>query len=279
MKCKAYAKINLCLDVVGKREDGYHELDMIMMPLELHDVISIELAQEDSYSCNIEGLVMDETNTVVKSVELMRKTFGLQDHFHIHIEKNIPAEAGLAGGSADGAAVLRAIRELCHLNITIEELAQLGKQVGADVPFCVLSQCAIVKGIGEKLEPFDFSYPLQVVLIKPNKGVSTGKAFGMLDFTKCDHPDSQQVKEILCAHDFERLQDVIANSLEYSAFQLVPEIKEIKDDLKRMGFMAVLMSGSGSTVFALTTDTELANNAVEKYKQKDGYFAVVTSFR
>lgn len=279
MKCKAYAKINLCLDVVGKREDGYHELDMIMMPLELHDVISIELAQEDSYSCNIEGLVMDETNTVVKSVELMRKTFGLQDHFHVHIEKNIPAEAGLAGGSADGAAVLRAIRELCHLNITIEELAQLGKQVGADVPFCVLSQCAIVKGIGEKLEPFDFSYPLQVVLIKPNKGVSTGKAFGMLDFTKCDHPDSQQVKEILCAHDFERLQDVIANSLEYSAFQLVPEIKEIKDDLKRMGFMAVLMSGSGSTVFALTTDTELANNAVEKYKQKDGYFAVVTSFR
>ena len=279
MKCKAYAKINLCLDVVGKREYGYHELDMIMMPLELHDVISIELAQEDSYSCNIEGLVMDETNTVVKSVELMRKTFGLQDHFHIHIEKNIPAEAGLAGGSADGAAVLRAIRELCHLNITIEELAQLGKQVGADVPFCVLSQCAIVKGIGEKLEPFDFSYPLQVVLIKPNKGVSTGKAFGMLDFTKCDHPDSQQVKEILCAHDFERLQDVIANSLEYSAFQLVPEIKEIKDDLKRMGFMAVLMSGSGSTVFALTTDTELANNAVEKYKQKDGYFAVVTSFR
>lgn len=279
MKCKAYAKINLCLDVVGKREDGYHELDMIMMPLDLHDVISIELAQEDSYSCNIEGLVMDETNTVVKSVELMRKTFGLQDHFHIHIEKNIPAEAGLAGGSADGAAVLRAIRELCHLNITIEELAQLGKQVGADVPFCVLSQCAIVKGIGEKLEPFDFSYPLQVVLIKPNKGVSTGKAFGMLDFTKCDHPDSQQVKEILCAHDFERLQDVIANSLEYSAFQLVPEIKEIKDDLKRMGFMAVLMSGSGSTVFALTTDTELANNAVEKYKQKDGYFAIVTSFR
>lgn len=279
MKCKAYAKINLCLDVVGKREDGYHELDMIMMPLDLHDEISIELAQEDSYSCNIEGLVMDETNTVVKSVELMRKTFGLQDHFHIHIEKNIPAEAGLAGGSADGAAVLRAIRELCHLNITIEELAQLGKQVGADVPFCVLSQCAIVKGIGEKLEPFDFSYPLQVVLIKPNKGVSTGKAFGMLDFTKCDHPDSQQVKEILCAHDFERLQDVIANSLEYSAFQLVPEIKEIKDDLKRMGFMAVLMSGSGSTVFALTTDTELSNNAVEKYKQKDGYFAIVTSFR
>lgn len=87
MKCKAYAKINLCLDVVGKREDGYHELDMIMMPLELHDEITIELAKEDVYSCNIEGLVMDETNTVVKSVELMRKTFGLKEHFHVHVEK------------------------------------------------------------------------------------------------------------------------------------------------------------------------------------------------
>lgn len=279
MKCKAYAKINLCLDVVGKREDGYHELDMIMMPLELHDEITIELAKEDVYSCNIEGLVMDETNTVVKSVELMRKTFGLKEHFHVHVEKNIPAEAGLAGGSADGAAVLRAIRKLCHIDITIEELAQLGKQVGADVPFCVLSQCAIVKGIGEKLEPFDFSYPMHVVLIKPNKGVSTGKAFGMLDFHKCEHPDSAKVKEVLCAHEFEKLQDVIANSLEYSAFQLVPEIKDIKEDLLDMGFMSVLMSGSGSTVFALSEDKQLAQKAVEKYKKKDGYFALITSFR
>ncbi len=151
MEIKAHAKINLCLNVVGRRDDGYHELEMVMVPLTLHDTIYIELSDKDEYSCSDQSLPMDLSNTVVKAVELMRKTFGFKEHFKVHIQKEIPSQAGLAGGSADAAAVMKAIRELLKIDVSIEELSQLGKQVGADVPFCVMETCALVKGIGEKI--------------------------------------------------------------------------------------------------------------------------------
>lgn len=278
MKINAYAKINLCLDVIGKRPDGYHELDMIMMPLCLHDTLQVEIAAEDSFTCSLPQLRMDASNTVVKAVELMRRTYGIQTHFHIHVDKKIPAQAGLAGGSADGAAVLRAIRALCKVDVSLPQLAQLGKQIGADVPFCVLNRCAIVRGIGEILEPFIFTSDVYVVLVKPPQGVPTGKAFGMLDHAACPHPDVQKVKAVLCTHDYAALADVIANSLEYSAFQLVPEIEHIKKQLQAMGCDAVLMSGSGSTVFTLCEDARLANTIVATYREKAGYFATATHF-
>ena len=275
MNVNAYAKINICLNVVKKRDDGYHELEMIMVPIDLHDVITIQFAEEDTYTCSCEDLLMDETNTVVKAVELMRKTFSLQQHFSIHVEKNIPAQAGLAGGSADGAAVMRAIRELCNLAITMEELSLLGKQIGADVPFCILQCCAVVKGIGEYITPFQSNCDFEIVLIKPNDGVPTGKAFSMLDFSQCAHPNCDDVKVCLEQDKFEELSSHVSNSLEYSAFQIVPHIKEIKEELIQNGFDVVLMSGSGSSVFALTRDITLVNDIVNKYHEK-GYFACHT---
>lgn len=275
MEINAYAKINICLNVVGKRDDGYHELEMIMVPISLHDTITIEVSETDQYTCSMEDIAMDEHNTVVKAVELMRTTYSLQEHFHIHVEKRIPAQAGLAGGSADGAAVLRAIRELCHLDITIEELTQLGKQIGADVPFCVMQCCAVVKGIGEKITPFENQCEFDILLIKPKEGVPTGKAFSMLDFQACAHPNCDIVKDYLLHDKFCELATVVSNSLEYSAFQIVPHIKEIKEELLQRGFEIVLMSGSGSTVFALTKNSRLLNETIIDYQTRD-YFTCKT---
>ena len=206
MKVKAHAKINICLNVVCRRDDGYHELEMIMVPLMLHDELTITLSSEDCYTCSDAQLRMDETNTIVQAVELMRRTFSLSECFHVHVEKRIPAQAGLAGGSADAAAVMRGIRDLLKLDISLEERAQLGKQVGADVPFCIMETCALVKGIGERITPFAMPCDFHILLVKPAIGVPTGKAFSMLDFEKCDHPDCTAVMEVLQKGELKKLQ-------------------------------------------------------------------------
>lgn len=275
MEIKAYAKINIALNVVGKRDDGYHELEMIMVPIDLYDTLIIEKAAQDQYTCDDESIIMNGDNTIVKAVELMRTTFDIKDHFHIHIKKRIPAQAGLAGGSADGAAVLKGIRSLCQMNITLEDLAQLGKKIGADVPFCVIQKPAIVKGIGEKIEPFPIHCDFDILLVKPQAGVSTGKAFSMLDFSACDHPDCEQVKDCLMRDQFQELANQISNSLEYSAFQLVPEISTLKQELQRLGFPIVLMSGSGSCVFALTRDIKLLEETMSDLRKQE-YFVYHT---
>ena len=277
MISKANAKINLCLNVVGKREDGYHELEMIMLPLTLHDTIHIKIADEDKFTCSDKALVMDSSNTVVKAVQIMKETFQITKCFNIHVEKKIPAQAGLAGGSADAAAVMKAIRSLCNLSVSINELAQLGKRIGADVPFCIYNKPAIVKGIGEKLTPFPISKPMSILLVKPEQGVPTGKAFSMLDFNQCAHPNIEKVKQYVQEDKYDQLQEVIGNSLEYSAFQLVPEIQTIKQELLQIKeCYAVLMSGSGSTVFALYEDSKELQEVMKTYQDK-GYFVCSTS--
>lgn len=274
MKIKAHAKINLCLNVVGRRNDGYHELEMIMVPIRLHDNVFIERSEQDSFTCSDETLAMNETNTIVKAVHLLREEYNFKECFHIHIEKHIPMQAGLAGGSADAAAVLRGINELLHLGISIDDLAMLGKKVGADVPFCVKQTCAMVKGIGEDITPFPMNCDFSILLVKPDKGVNTGKAFQMLDFNKCVHPNCDIVKTCCEGNDFEGIASSIGNTLEYSAFQMVPEIADIKHKLTALGFPAVLMSGSGSTVFALTRDLSMIEDAKRVFDQE--YFTCVT---
>ncbi len=277
MLIQANAKINLALNVIGKREDGYHELDMIMIPLAFHDDIEIALAQEDQFTTDDQTVAMDESNTVVKAVKLMRDTFQLTQHFHIHLHKRIPSQAGLAGGSADAAAVLRGIWKLCDIHITLEELAQLGKKIGADIPFCVLNTCSIVQGIGDHLIPFSFDWKPHVLLVKPNVGVSTKEAYETLDYVSCAHPDVSYIKQLLETKQFKKVSDYIGNSLEDSAFKLAPEIKEIKENLKEMGFSCVLMSGSGSCVFAISEDENLIKKAYTYY-QKNHMFVCDTSF-
>ena len=268
MKESAYAKINLSLDVVRRRDDGYHELSMIMLPLAFHDTLEIGLSDQDYYSSDAE-MTFDESNTIVKAVKLMRETYDLKQYFKIHCIKCIPMQAGLAGGSADAAAVLRAVNQLCDLHIPMDELALLGKQIGADVPFCVLNKPAYVSGIGEKIEPFEPIFDYEILLVKPAKGVSTKRAFEMLDFKTAVHPPIGKIVTALKAGKTEDWLSELGNTLEQSAFQLVVEISTIKMQLQRDGFDAALMSGSGSCVFGLTHNAALIEQvkADARYKE------------
>lgn len=265
MKESAYAKINLSLDVVCKREDGYHELSMIMLPLTFHDTLEIELSDKDIYTSDSD-MIFDESNTIVKAVKIMREAYKLEQCFKIHCEKRIPMQAGLAGGSADAAAVLRGINTLCDLRIPINELALLGKKIGADVPFCVLNKPAYVSGIGEKIEPFDPIFDYEILLVKPHKGVSTKRAFEMLDFKTAIHPQISKIVSALKIGNAKAWIPELGNTLEQTAFQLVPEIETIKKQLQKDGFDAVLMSGSGSCLFGLTHNLTLIEQVkVDKY--------------
>ncbi len=278
MKEKAYAKINLCLDVKRRRDDGYHDLEMVMVPLCLYDELTISLASFDKLTCDDPNVPVDTSNTVLKALDFMRKTFQFKECFHIHIEKKIPMEAGLAGGSADAAALMRAIRNLLSLDISLEELSMLSKEVGADVPFCIRNIPSVVKGIGEYIEPFTMKCDFHILLVKPQRGVSTRKAFELLDFDKVEHPDCAVVKKSCVENDWNTLLHTIGNTLEYSAFQLVPEIKHIKDELRSFGFSAGFMTGSGSTVFALTKDETLIDRVLPLL-QKEYPFVMKTKVK
>lgn len=260
----ANAKLNLCLNVKSRREDGYHELEMIMVPLGLHDTLEVEIAKETTLESNVD-MPMDSSNTIIKAIEVMRKHYNFKENFKIVVDKRIPMQAGLAGGSSDGAAMLRCINQLLGLNIDIETLAQIGKEIGADVPFCVYNQPAIVKGIGEKIETFTLPTNYYVLLVKPKEGVSTKLCFESLDLTTAVHPDCHALVDALLANDHQKIAYSMQNTLESSAFKILPKIEDIKNELIEYGFPYVLMSGSGSTVFALSESKEFVDNAFAKY--------------
>ncbi len=276
MQIKANAKINLALNVIERLPNGYHSLDMIMLPLALHDKIEIEEAKADKISFNDSSLNNLDT-TVHKALALFKQDQAIDKCFNIKVNKQIPMEAGLAGGSADAAAILKGLNKLCNTNLSTEYLANLGKQVGADVPFCVYNTGARVKGIGEIIKPIGYSLPKHVLLIKPNQGVSTKLAFESLDFDTTQHPDLDKIEYALLHEQSEVLKTELANTLEQSAFKLVPEIAKIKNHLLAMKFDYVLMSGSGSTVFALTDDEKILQAAMDLY-DACGIFVCKTSF-
>ena len=185
MKIKAYAKINLALDVIRKREDGYHELEMIMAPITLHDLIYINTIDEGiEIESNSKIMPTDERNIMYKAVALIKERYGIKKGVKIYVYKHIPTQAGLAGGSADGAAVIKAMNKLFYLNLSNEQMARLGKEVGADVPFCIYQKMAIVSGIGEKLTFIEQPFECKILLVKPKKGVSTKKSFSSLDLSR-----------------------------------------------------------------------------------------------
>ncbi len=268
MRVEANAKINLTLDVIKKREDGYHELDMIMVPLTLCDVLEVSLSDKDEILCEQEQFPLDESNTIYKAIVLMRERFSLKQHFKVIVDKRIPMQAGLAGGSADGAAMLKAIIALCDICISEEELLLVAKQIGADVPFCVVNEASRVRGIGEKVERFHFTCPFYLLLVKPQEGVSTGLAFSKIDFAHCVHPNVALSQQQLYDNDYEGFCSSIANTLEQSAMQISPVIQTIKQQLQDFGMDVALMSGSGSTVFALTRNKQLVDEVENKMKQQ-----------
>lgn len=275
MRERAYAKINLCLDVVSHREDGYHELRMIMAPIDFYDVLEMVHDDHLSIALNRDYLPLDEKNTVIKAIRVMQKYDGISGQYACTLQKHIPTQAGLAGGSADAAAALRIINRLENLQLSSQELIQRAKEVGSDVPFCVFNKPCLVQGTGQILEPFVCHPDFFVLLVKPRRGISTKVAFEALDKQEYMHPDVYGMKKALMAQDFWGVVSHLGNSLEQVSMQLVPEIREVKEQLTAFGFEGVLMSGSGSTVFGITRSHRLLLAACDQFRYRK-YFTRMT---
>ena len=268
MKKKSFAKINLSLDVVRKRADGYHELDMIMVPIDLFDTISIEINEEMEMTTNKGYIPIDDKNTVIKAINLLRDKYHFRENFKIKLVKNTPTQGGLGGGSSNAATTISMVNEILNLEMTLEAMLEIGEKVGADVPFCLYGKPARVSGFGEVIKPLEYNLDFFMFIVKPKWGVSTPKAFKKLDLNKLKHPDIDLVEAALKSNDYPNFIKSIDNSLEAGAVKIVPKIKKIKRELLKFGFDAAVMSGSGSTVFAVTRDEDLIDKAVSKFVKK-----------
>ena len=280
MKVKANAKINIALKVVSSRLDGYHDLDMIMVPIDLYDTIDIEVLSEE-YETNVEfddySIPLGEKNSVNKAINLLREKFGFKEEFDVYVEKRIPSEAGLGGGSSDAAFTLKAIVDLLKLPISEEELIELGKKIGADVPFFLINKPSRVEGIGEKITPFELKEKPLVLLVKPFLGCSTKEIFKEFDLNKENiEGDITLAITALQEGNLEEVNKYRLNDLEKPAIKFLNDINTVLESLKNDGFEVVGMSGSGSTCFALSFNKELLLEKSKYYKQK-GYYVLLTS--
>jgi 4-diphosphocytidyl-2C-methyl-D-erythritol kinase len=270
MIVKAYAKINVYLDVLSKRDDGYHELEMVMLPLELHDVIEIEslIGLRDSYvTCDHVELQETKYNLINTTVNKLRDLYHFKQNFNIKVHKEIPISAGLGGGSSNAAATLKAFNHYLKLNLNDEEMNAIGKTIGADVPFCLYNKPALVRGIGEEIIPISLKHQYYVLIIKPERGLSTKHVFEKADTIELDHGNVNAVVEALKNGDDEALAESMFNSLEKASIQMAPEIQGVKDMLKKDGLKMVMMSGSGSAVYALSTDVNKMKALYRKYEK------------
>ena len=267
-KVTAYAKINLVLDVLRKREDGYHEVAMVMQAVDLSDTILLQESDHNWLSTNNRHIPANMNNLAMRAVTLMQREFsGQVPKLEVTLEKRIPVAAGMAGGSTDCAGVILGINEMCHLGLTRKEMEHLSAQLGSDIPFCIGGPTALAKGRGELMEPLPECPPLHLVLVKPPFGVSTPKVYGNLRISEItEHPDIQQCVRGLENGDPVQILNSMGNVLEHSTFELQPKVKAIKQGMIACGCEHVLMSGSGPTVFAAFAEQDRAEAYYHKLK-------------
>ena len=273
MYIKAHAKINIALNVLGKDDKGYHQLDMVNLPLELHDSIEIAVLPNstDSFiTCDDIEVEDIKYNLIIIAIAKAREKYKFKQQFTVHVYKEIPISAGLAGGSANAAAVLNALFQLLKIHPTYEEKIELAKSIGADVPYCLFNIPARVRGIGEIIEPIKIKKVYQVLIVKPLKGLSTKNVFDRADSMELENGDNDNVIAALAKGDDELLAKSVHNALEKPSFSMLPEIEKIKKSLLQDGLKTVLMSGSGSSVIALDDDAKKLAKLEKKYA-KMGY--------
>ncbi len=266
---KAYAKINLGLDVIRKRSDGYHDVSMIMQSINLYDLINIKKTkfQFINLSSNLYYLPTDRRNLVYKAVELFRDNFPIKNGLNIYINKRIPVAAGLAGGSADAAATLKGLNRLYQAGLSLEELMKLGLRLGADVPYCLLMGTALSEGIGEILSPLDPMPDCTILLVKPDISVSTKHVYENLRLDEeTRHPNIQAMLGALQENNIYKLVPHMENILESVTIKEHPIIGEIKDQMKDKEALTALMSGSGPTVFGIFDNRLKAERAYKHFK-------------
>ncbi|MDA7028387.1 4-(cytidine 5'-diphospho)-2-C-methyl-D-erythritol kinase [Bacillus sp. CLL-7-23] len=250
---KAPAKINLSLDVHHKRLDGYHEVEMVMTTIDLADRVELSELAEDKVVVSSHNRFVpdDQRNLAYQAAALMKKRFGIKKGVSISITKVIPVAAGLAGGSSDAAAVFRGLNRLWKMNLSLKELAELGAEIGSDVSFCVYGGTALATGRGEKISLIEAPPHCWVVLAKPTLGISTAEVYKQLKLDQVEHPDVKGMISAIKDKNFQKMCNKLGNVLESVTLKHHPEVAMIKNQMKRFGADAVLMSGSGPTVFGL----------------------------
>lgn len=277
---KAPAKINLTLDVTGRRSDGYHDLRMIMQTIDICDEITIEHIEEETIQLSMNRELPDglapEQNLVFRAAALMKERFAIPGGFRICLDKNIPVAAGLAGGSSDCAATLLGINSLCGLGQTEEQLCAIGVSLGADVPFCIRKGTMLSEGIGEILTPLVPLTPLWALLIKPDISVSTAYVYSHLKLEQLTkRPDTERAIDCIRRHDDVGLAKELVNVLESVTIPEYPVISELKDFFLENGAIGSLMSGSGPTTYGLYQDELFAGMAEKKAREQYPDFDVL----
>ena len=269
---KAYAKINLGLDVLRRREDGYHEVKMVMQTVDLYDVLLVSKKEEDTITISTqrEEIPVNEDNLIYKAIKLMKDLYGFEGGVHVELVKNIPIAAGMAGGSTDAAAAMRAVNELFELNRPVEELEKHAVKIGADVPYCIQGGTVLSEGIGEVLTKLP-NVPQCILLIaKPDIMVSTKYVYENLNLPELKkHPDIDLMVEAIREGDAEKMLEPMDNVLATVTEEKYGIIKEIKQTMKRNGAIKAMMSGSGPTVFGIFETMVQAATAFDAIKEKD----------
>ncbi len=272
IKVLAPAKINFTLDITGKLDNGYHTVDMVMQSVNLFDEITVEVnkSNEITLTCNKEYVPCNSSNTAYKAVQLFSEGTGLSFGAKVHIEKSIPAQAGLAGGSTDGAAVLVALNKIFNTQLTIDQLAEIGEKIGADVPFCLYGSTMLATGIGTDLEKIDHTFPFEkyyILLCKPAVNVSTPQAYKKSDSRP--YSDIVHSTAVVSALKNGSITDFCKGLYnDFDSLLMLDEVQQIKLDMVNGGALSAVMSGSGPTVYGIFDSIEKVNITAHQLKQQ-----------
>ena len=272
---RAYGKINLSLDVLGRRANGYHDVSMVMQTVDLYDVITLrKLSYRDGIilTTDVDNIPLDEGNIVYKAIKLVKEEYGIDIGVSADIKKRLPVAAGMGGGSADSAAALRGMNTLFELGLKSERLEELGVRLGADVPFLIKGGIALAEGIGEKLTALPAFPECSLVIVKPNVSVSTKEVYEAFDsLTEVVHPDIKKLTDSLGKEDLRYIVKLLGNVLEDVTIKKHGIIDEIKRSLLENGAVFSMMTGSGPTVFGIFENEEKAVMAGERLSEIGGF--------
>ncbi len=282
MIIKAFAKINLAIDVKKKDENGYHDIDMVTLPITLHDILEMEqlISRHGIFITSDDpSLICDEGNLAFKALKAMEDNFSFSKGYRIQIYKRIPMNAGLGGGSADAAGIIRAICKLYNMDAHDPKIIKVARSIGSDVPFCLLNKPARVLGTGENIIPLDSKLDYHVIIVKPHKGLSTKDVYEKYDTIpeeEREHPDISALIEAIKIGDEQKMFENMKNGLYKPASLLCPVISGILNDFKKMGFPLYSMTGSGNACFALSKDLEQIEKA-KNYFTSLNYITITAS--
>lgn len=278
---KAFAKINIALDIVGRRDDGYHLVDMIMQDINLFDILSFEIIEDKKGEVVIElkkpdpNIPLDDKNLITKAIKLMMELYNIKDSVKVILDKRIPAAAGMAGGSTDCAASIKAMNELFSLNLSIDEMKEIGVRLGADVPYCLVGKTKRARGIGEILDDIS-AMPdnLYYLIAKPEGGISTKEMYEAYDsLLEVNHPNIEKLITAIERKDIAAVKNNMGNVLEPVTRKGVKAIEMIEDIMNRNDAIVSMMTGSGPTVFGIYDDKSKADKIkilLEKELSKEG---------